>query len=564
MNDTLRLHRPHLLTGLVFSLLLLTAMQGCMNALVREYNPQQEPLWKADVHQIGSIALDDYSHIPPLPIEEAVGKSIQDTLQQAPHEKTVPLSLEEVRAAALENNLELKVQLVNPSLARETYNVERAKFEAYLSGGIRQANTDTPTASQLVGSQSSLTQFELGVTQPLPTGGEFRISLPGGRFETDNQFALLNPSFESDLQFSISQPLLRGAGFQANTHSIRVMGYQSRITDAQTKLEAIRLLALADKAYWLVYGASRELEVRQEQYRLAQRQLNEARLRVKAQAAPQVEITRAESGLAARLEGIISGTTRLRLRERDLKRIINRPDLPIDSDTAVLPTTPPQPVGLRLDTKSLADFAAQNRMEMLEEELQLAIDESTIDFEKNAALPLFVLDYEYNLNGLGGSFGQSLDQMSGARFADWSVGLRAQIPLGNQAAKARVRHAWLARVQRLATKEQREQAIRQEVLNAADMLEENWQRILAARQEVVFAARTYEAERKQFELGARTSTDVLDAAAGLALAQSREIQALIDYQHSQVDIAYATGTLLGHAQVEWKPVELEASNRAPF
>jgi len=132
MNVTLRFHRPHLLTGLVFSLLLLPAMQGCRSALVRETNPRQEELLKIDVHQIGSIALDDYSQIPPLPIEEAAGKSIQETLEQPLVERAVSLSLEEVRAAALQYNLELKVQLVNPSLARESYNAERAKFEAYL------------------------------------------------------------------------------------------------------------------------------------------------------------------------------------------------------------------------------------------------------------------------------------------------------------------------------------------------------------------------------------------------------------------------------------------------
>jgi len=269
-----------------------------------------------------------------------------------------------------------------------------------------------------------------------------------------------------------------------------------------------------------------------------------------------VEITRAESGAAARLESIILALTNMRLVERDLKRIMNRADLPMDATTGIMPMTNPSPLGLKLNAAQLSRFAVQNRMEMLETELQLAIDESTIHYAKNARLPNFIFDYQYNMNGLGKTFGDSYRQMRGADFADWSVSLTGEIPLGNKAANARLRQALLAKVQRLATKEQRQQSIEQEVYNAIDLLEQNWQRILASRQEVLYAARTYEAERKQFELGVRTSTDVLFAAERLALAQEREIQSLIDYQIAQVDIAYATGTLLGEAGVQWRPENL--------
>ncbi len=286
-------------------------------------------------------------------------------------------------------------------------------------------------------------------------------------------------------------------------------------------------------------------------------QLEQARRKVNAGDLPQIEITRAESGVASRLEAIIIADTSVRAQERDLKRIINRGDLPIDSPTAVIPITKPQPVGLDLPREQLAEFAAANRMEMLELELQLAIDASTVDLQRNARLPLVTLDYSYNINGLGDSFRDAFSQISDHSFEDWAVGLTAEIPIGNERAKARFHRAVLARLQRLATKQQREQAIRQEVYDALDQLQQNWQRILAARQEAILAGRTYEAERRQFDVGLRTSTDVLDAATNLADAQSREIRALADYQIAQVDIAFATGTLLGHDRVRWEPTDTQ-------
>ena len=74
----------------------------------------------------------------------------------------------------------------------------------------------------------------------------------------------------------------------------------------------------------------------------------------------------------------------------------------------------------------------------------------------------------------------------------------------------------LTRLQRLSTREQRRLAILLEVYNAVDLLNQEWQRILAARQAVILAGRTFEGEKRQFDVGMRTSTDVLDAAARLA------------------------------------------------
>ena len=131
--------------------------------------------------------------------------------------------------------------------------------------------------------------------------------------------------------------------------------------------------------------------------------------------------------------------------------------------------------------------------------------------------------------------------------------VRVQVPVGNRAAMARLRRALLQRLSTLATRDQREIQIRGEVLDAVGELEASWQRILASRQRVVLAARVVELEQRQFNQGLRTSTDVLDAVTRLANAQSAEVAAITEYQIAQVDIAQATGTVLGASRVTWTP-----------
>jgi outer membrane protein TolC len=225
----------------------------------------------------------------------------------------------------------------------------------------------------------------------------------------------------------------------------------------------------------------------------------------------------------------------------------------MEAPVAIVPSTEPRPLRYTVDAAALATAAVGNRMAMLEVELGLARDVASINVARNATLPLVALDYTYSVNGLGPNWDDSFKMLGDSDFTDHRLGVRLQVPIGNQSALSRLRQAMLRRLQTLATRDQRDLQIRQEVFNAVDQLEATWQRILAARQRVVLAARVVEAEQRQFNQGLRTSTDVLDAQTRLANAQSSEVQAVAEYQIAQVDIAQATGTVLGASRVTWQP-----------
>jgi len=314
------------------------------------------------------------------------------------------------------------------------------------------------------------------------------------------------------------------------------------------------VLAAVERVYWRLYASRRELAVRRNEYELAVAQLERARRLVEAGQAAEVEVIRAEAGVAERLEAIIIADNRVRNRERDLKRILNEPGLPIEGPTQIISVTEPNPVHYSLDLHRVIEFALANRMEMLELELQIAADESTEAFARNQTLPLLAVDYTYGVPGLGDTLGNAFDLMFERNFDSHHVGLSLSVPLGNQAARSRLRRAVSTRLQRIASKSLREAQIRQEVANAVDQLEATWQRILASRQSAILAARTLDAEGRQFELGLRTSTEVLEAQTRLADAQSSEIRAVAEYQIAMADLAFAVGGLLGESRVEWAPV----------
>lgn len=496
---------------------------------------------------IDTVQLAEQSTSPPVTVEQATQQITQKIEESNEPNKTIELSLEQVRAATLANNLNLKVELVNPSIAKRNLDEEEAKFEPDIFGSTSFHRTEA------VDSTTKTYSSELGIEKPLPTGGTIQFDLPVS--ETNN-----GGLAQAAASVSYIQSLLRGAGTRINTQSIQIAAHQWNITSSRTKLAAISLLANADVAYWRLYAARKELDVRQEQYKLAQDQLSNAQKKVAAGSAPKIEIVRAEAGLAGRLESVINAETAVQSRQRDLLRIMNRKDIPLEAAVNIVPQTNPNPLGLELDEEQLTQQALANRMELIELEQLLTIDELNIEFAKNSTLPDLTLSYTYSAISRDDTTGQAFEDFSGDPFDDHFVGLSASIPLGNRAAHARLQRSKLEKIQDLSTRERYRQIIKQQVYEAVSELQGSWRRILAAEQGVTAAYRDYRVEQSQFQLGVSTSTDVLYSATGLADAQLRRIYAFADYEIAQINLARATGTLLGKGQIQIASIDIDEKN----
>ncbi len=522
---------------------MLSLALGMMGCGIPEFRPKPElAALAAKTREIESVQLADQSKSPPVSIEEATKELTNEVMEPNRPRPTVKLSLPEVRAAALANNLGLKVDLVDPSIAQQDVDVERARFESVF-------RTSASYRTELQGGDArSFGVLEPSVETPLQTGGSVITRLP----MADNDGVK-----EAAASVSVVQSLLRGAGTQVNTYYLQIAGYNKGSVDASTKLRAIGILAGADHAYWNLYAARIHLAVNREQYKLTENQVRTTRIKVAAGSAAKIEIVRAEAGLSGALDGVISAETSVRDAERDLKRIMNRPDLPLNAPVDINTVTNPDPKGLDLDGEALAQAALENRMDMAALEFQLAISDLDIARAKNDLLPRLDLDYSYRAIGRAGNVGGAFEDLFRDPGQEHRVGLSAAIPLGNRAAEAEYRRARLAKVQAELGRQDLEQRIRQEVYETVYALQQSWRRILAAQQGVARAYREYRAEQSEFQLGRRTSIEVLNAASQLANARSRQIDSFISYERTQIELARATGTLLGRGNVRLQPAILE-------
>jgi outer membrane protein len=538
--------RERLVCRCTIAVLTLLVVSGCPTPILKE-DPKIKTL-TTGLNTIDTVRPADLSESPPVSVEQAgkeVTKQISEPNKSAP---VVELTLEQVRAATLADNLDLKVDLIDPAIAQRAVDIERAKFEATFFGSAAYSASKTRT-----GVSSTSNSYDAGVEAPLATGGSISVDVPFD--ESDSNMA--DGMGEAAVAVSFIQYLLKGAGTRVNTDSIRIAGYQKHAVDAQTKQSAIYLLAGADIAYWNLYMADQELKVRREQYKLAQDQLHHAQQKVAAGASPKIEIVRSEAGLSRRIEAVINAETAVQDRQLDLLRTMNREDMPLNANVKIVTKTQPHPLGLHTDQERLVRTALANRMETVRLELQLAIDELDIELARNATLPDLTFNYSYLAQTQAGDVGHAFGDFGDRTSDEHSVGLSASIPLGNKAAEARLERARLQQLQDKASRARLRQMIQQQVYDAVRALNNSWQRILAAAKNVDAAYRDYKVEQSQFQLGLRTSTDVLNSAAGLADAQLSRISALAGYEIAQINLARAAGTLLGYSRVILQPRDLQ-------
>ncbi len=167
--------------------------------------------------------------IETLELEEAEPEP--NTVEMADANEVPPaeleLSLEQCRALALSNNLELKASLIDPTIAAERLSEEEAKFEASFFANGTLSKSDQPGRVGLIDgspitlppSRTKRGAADLGVQVPLRTGGTVRFDMSDSRYNDLTGDPNFYPTFDNRFTASLSQPLLAKRG-QMGKHAL--------------------------------------------------------------------------------------------------------------------------------------------------------------------------------------------------------------------------------------------------------------------------------------------------------------------------------------------------------
>lgn len=459
-------------------------------------------------------------------------------------------------------------------------------FDPIVSATLQSDHARFECTSIFCGSVQNTTTANFNYTQGLQSGTNIGVGFTNSRVTSNNPFTIVSPSLASGFKFQVTQHLLQGFGFLPNDRLIRITKNNREITDVAFRLQIITTVDQIENLYWNLVFAYENVRVQQEALAFAQKTLSDNQKQVQIGSLAPIEVVRAQNTVAADQQNLVQAQTNLDLQELLMKNALSRnlqdPQL---ANAEVIPTTTmalPQQEPIR-PTEDLVNDALQHRAELVESRIDLKNREISEKALKNALLPSLDVFAYYGGSGAGGdqnpaatcggsaalpsplctpagafpttSYGTTLNKLVNSSAPDKGAGLTLNIPIRNRQGEALQIRSELEYRQAQMRLQQIENQIRIEVRNAQFSVTQNRAAVQAAEAAVELAKQSLEAEQKKFNLGASTSTLVLQNQSALATAESNQVSAEAAYEKAQIELDRATGLLLEHSGIVMSDAE---------
>jgi outer membrane protein len=455
-------------------------------------------------------------------------------------EGPVEMTVEQATLLTLENNRSLVVQRFEPQVTRTFVQEGLAAFDPVLAGVLAyQENrfVEGPPESEFSGPSAAL-----GVEQFLPTGTTLGLT---GRTGPNTSGA--GPAEENDYATRIgldaTQSLLRGFGPAVNLASVNQAKIDVQISQYELRGFAQTLVAQVEDTYWDYVAAERRIEIFTQSLDLAQKQLEETQERIRVGDIAATELWAAEAEVALRRENLINARSTLAKTKLDLLRLVNPPGANLWDREVVLTSPPVSPPIALDDVEAHVALALQMRPDLNQARLLYQRDELEVVKTRNGLLPRLDLFVTLGRTGFADSFGRSVQNLGDNNY-DALVGLDFEYPPWNRSAQARQLRAVLTRKQARAAIGNLAQLVEVDVRSA-------YVEVARAQEQVTATAATrrlqeekFRAETEKFRLGKSTSLLVGQTQRDLLVSQIDELQAVISYLKSFVDLYRLEGSLL--------------------
>ena len=179
--------------------------------------------------------------------------------------QAVELTLDDAVERALDRNLELAVERMNPT----TFDLSLARIKAVyrptLTSQFGQQSRINPPSSTLNGGtvvDNDTTTYNMGVNQSVPWGGgSFTFQFNNNKQVSSNVFNNYNPAFNSNFALSYTQPILRGLTIDGNRQQLQVTTINRDISETQLRGIVATTVANVRNAYWELTYAAQAVDV---------------------------------------------------------------------------------------------------------------------------------------------------------------------------------------------------------------------------------------------------------------------------------------------------------------
>jgi outer membrane protein TolC len=472
------------------------------------------------------------------------------------------LTVDDAVKIALEQNLGIQIQRVEPQIQDETVAQARAAWLPNLTSSFNKNSNTFQSTNNLAGAaptiNNALFSGGVGLNQVLPWGGSYTTGWGSSRSTTTNLSNIFNPVINSQLSANYTQPLLRNFKIDAIRESVQTAKKQRDISDVTLNATIVQTSRNVKNAYWdLVYQID-NLKAAQQSLQLAQQSLKDNTRRVEIGTMAPIDIVDAKAEVARNEEAVILAQEAIEAAQDNLKMLIFDPSTPGFWSMKIDPADTVPFQAQKIDTEAAVRNALDKRADLRQAKLSIEQSDIAIRFFRNQILPDVNAQVNYQATGVAGvqlqsvnifdpaqlanrsivaerSFAAALGDVFRSSYPFWSIGFQVSYPLGTSTAKANLERAKLQYQQSQTQLKSLQMQVAAQVRSVARQVEANQKRVESARASRELAEQKLAAEEKKFAAGIRETFFVFQAQRDLATARTAEVRAISDYNKSLVD-----------------------------
>ena len=480
--------------------------------------------------------------------------------QDAANAPAVALTLEEAVRRAIDNNLDITVERLNPQTFDFTLASLRANYKPVATSTLGRRDNVRPPTNLLnpdAPNVSTMT-YNSGIAQNLFWGGgNMALTFNNSKIVSPtDRLASFDPQFNSSYLFSYTQPLLRGFKIDQTRQQMKTTVINRDNAELNLKARTTNTLAAVRSAYWDYVYAIQSVDVAQQSLALAQKLLSDNKIRVEVGTMAPMDVVQAEAEEATRQQALTTATATMRTAELSLKRlIVSGTSDPLWAQH-IDPVDPPEFQATSIDVETALRSALQQRTDLQIARNTFESNNVLLQSQRNQSLPDFDAVVTYGAAGLGGTqyafsgtgldrirqgvlipggYNDALRTLFGRDYPNWQFAVNVSYPIGGNSAEALAARTRLLIQQNQAQIRAAELNVATEVTNAALQVTNATEGLAAARAARELSQRRLDAEMSRFEVGLSNNFQVVQSQRDLREAQNSELRAVLNYRKSLVE-----------------------------
>jgi outer membrane protein len=419
---------------------------------------------------------------------------------------------------------------------------------------------NTKVVSGIYNVTGQTTAFTASYAQLLSFGTSYSLTLNGQWQRSTQQNLLFNPASVSRFAMGINQPLLNGFGRLPNERYILVARNNTKVAEHVFRQQVINTVVTVENAYWDLLAIQQSVRVAEQSLEVARQLYKDNQIRLDVGTMSPLDVTSAESEVAAKTRDLTVASTTLQIQETMLKNMLAKEvSRELDAARIVLRDPMPEPhPGDIPDLQEALSGALKSRPELLQAEIGLKNQNISVRFTNNALKPSFAVFGFYAGAGLSGtsteidrgildSFGQSFS----AEYPEYAGGFSLSLPLRNRTAQADNLRSQLEANQLLISRQRTRNSISMEVRKAIIGLIQGKAQVEAAHKAALLAREIWQGEQIKLQEGASTSYQVILRQRDFANAQYAEVGSMVTYAKALVEMDRARGATLDRNGIEY-------------